>query len=250
MKVFKVLKCPLSEILVFRQLYLQEHNCQIRYNACHERNWTDSYLLMVDDSPVGYASMKGLDDLKDRDTVFESFLLPGFRRYSLPLFGKFLALSGATFFECQTNDHFTTSLFYEFAEKIHSDVILFAADRVEHRTVPNAIFRKRLPTDVTYHEKKQDNGEYIIAVNGEIVATGGFLLHYNRPFADLYMDVREDARRRGYGSFMIQELIKVCYEAGRVPAARCNRNNRASRATLVKGGLKVCGFMLTGVVRK
>ena len=38
----------------------------------------------------------------------------------------------------------------------------------------------------------------VAALHGEVVGTGGFLLHYNPPFADLYMEVREDARRRGY----------------------------------------------------
>ncbi len=83
----------------------------------------------------------------------------------------------------------------------------------------------------------------------EFVAMGGFMLHYNRPFADLYMEVREDCRGRGFRSFLLQELKKECYLAGRVPAARCELQNTASRATLIKAGLKVCGFMLTGKIK-
>jgi GNAT superfamily N-acetyltransferase len=93
-------------------------------------------------------------------------------------------------------------------------------------------------------------GDYVVELNGEVVATGGFSLHYNRPFADLYMEVREDRRGRGIGSFLVQELKKECYLAGRVPAARCDLRNAASRATLIKAGLRVCGFMLTGRVRR
>lgn len=64
------------------------------------------------------------------------------------------------------------------------------------------------------------------------------------------MEVREDCRRRGIGSFLLQELElkKQCYFAGRVPAARCNIRNVASLAALIKAGLRVCGFMLTGKV--
>jgi GNAT superfamily N-acetyltransferase len=47
------------------------------------------------------------------------------------------------------------------------------------------------------------------------------MLHYNVPFADLYMEVRPDCRKRGYGTFILQEVQKECYLAGRVSAARC-----------------------------
>ena len=58
------------------------------------------------------------------------------------------------------------------------------------------------------------------------------------------MEVRPDARRRSYGSFVIQELISECYLAGRVPAARTGVDNIASQRTLLKGGLRECGRML------
>lgn len=85
---------------------------------------------------------------------------------------------------------------------------------------------------------------------GEEVGNGDFLLHYNKPFADLYMEVKESHRGRGLGAYMIQELKRVCNEAGRVPAARCGIENKASKAALLKGGLKVTGFMLLGEVKK
>ena len=63
-------KTDLDNIQSLRALYLQETNFQIRYDACHERGWTDSYLLMMDNLNVGYGSVKGRE-IKDRDTVFE-----------------------------------------------------------------------------------------------------------------------------------------------------------------------------------
>ena len=92
-------------------------------------------------------------------------------------------------------------------------------------------------------------GDYVLILGGQIVATGGFLLHYNKPFADLYMEVEQNYRRKGAGSFLIQEIIKQSYVQGRVPAARCNISNIASRATLTKAGMRTCGFMLVGDVR-
>jgi GNAT superfamily N-acetyltransferase len=74
------------------------------------------------------------------------------------------------------------------------------------------------------------------------------MTHYNPPYGDLYMEVDERFRRRGYGSYLIQELKRVSYEAGLVPAARCNVANGASRATLQKAGLLPCARLLSGVL--
>jgi len=60
----EVVKVGLSGILPFRNLFLQECNFQIRYNACHERNWSDSYLLMIDGVKIGYDSVKREGSIK------------------------------------------------------------------------------------------------------------------------------------------------------------------------------------------
>ena len=59
----------------------------------------------------------------------------------------------------------------------------------------------------------------VIEVEGQVAATGGILFHYNRPFGDIYMEVAEPFRRRGFGSFLVQELKRVCYGGGHVPEA-------------------------------
>jgi RimJ/RimL family protein N-acetyltransferase len=100
-----------------------------------------------------------------------------------------------------------------------------------------------------FEHRVEPIGEYVLEVAGEVVATGGFMLHYNMPFADLYMEVSESHRKKGLGSLILQELKRECYLAGRVPAARCSIQNVASRAALLKAGLKVAGFMLKGEVR-
>ena len=80
-----------------------EMNCQIRYNACHERGWTDSYVLMFDDARVGYGSIKGRE-IKDRDTVFEYFVIQPWRNRASELFCQLISASGAQLIECQSND--------------------------------------------------------------------------------------------------------------------------------------------------
>ena len=48
--------------------------------------------------------------------------------------------------------------------------------------------------------------------------------------SDIYMEVDEHYRRRGFGSCLIHELKRARYEMGRILAARCNVMNTASRA--------------------
>ncbi len=140
-------------------------------------------------------------------------------------------------------------MLYEFSQSVSAEVVLFEDHTPTEYVVPGALVRPRRSDDQIFEHRTEPVGDYVAEQAGEVVATGGFLLHYNRPFADLYMEVREDWRRRGIASFLLQELKRECYLAGRVPAARCDIRNVASRATLIKAGLRVCGFMLTGKVK-
>ena len=242
----EVTKTDLGEILYLRSLFLQENNFQIRYNACHERGWTDSYVVVCNKEKIGYGSIKGNENFSDRDTVFEFYIIPSFRNLSSAAFLGLLNSSKASFIECQSNDLLLTSLLCEYGRNISSNVILFADSVTSDIRIDNVIFRKRNDGDIVFEHKSEPVGDYVLQLNKDVVATGGFLLHYNMPFADLYMEVREDCRRKGLGSYLIQELKKQCYLSGRVPAARTGIENIPSKATLIKAGLKISGFMFFG----
>jgi len=244
-----VAKTNLKEILHLRTLFLQETNFQIRYNACHERGWTDSYLFTCNSEKIGYGSIKGNANSNDRDTVFEFYLIPSFRHLSSIVFLELLRQSKAVFIECQSNDGLLTSLLYQYGENVNSNVILFEDSFVSDIKTGTILFRKRTDNDGIFAHVSEPVGDYVLEINKQVVATGGFLLHYNLPFADLYMEVEKGHRKKGLGSFLIQELKRHCYLAGRVPAARCDMNNIASRATLIKAGFKIAGFMLFGLVK-
>src|ERR1051325_2953353 len=115
--IFKAVKAELKGIQALRALFLQETNFQIRYNACHERGWTDSYVLMADELAVGYGAIKG-QKTAARDTVFECFVAPPFRKRTRELFRELLARSGARYVECQSNDVLLSSLLYEFTTSV------------------------------------------------------------------------------------------------------------------------------------
>jgi GNAT superfamily N-acetyltransferase len=245
---YDVVKTDLKDILDLRSLFLQENNFQIRYNICHERGWTDSYKFIHQNEKIGYGSVKGYDDPGDRDAVFEFYLIPTYRNKAAAVFLELLKFSKAIFIESQSNDLLLTSMLFQHAHNINSNAILFEDDFTSDLRLEAAVFRKRIDDDIIFEHKSEREGDYVVEVNNQVIATGGFLFHYNKPFADLYMEVEKSVRQKGVGSFLIQELKRQCYLSGRIPAARCNVDNVASRATLTKAGLKVVGFMLSGQV--
>lgn len=246
----QITKTSLSRILPLRALFLQEANHQVRYDACHARGWSDTYLLTADQEGIGYGSVKGRDSLDERDAVFEFYLLPHYRRLAAQAFSELLELSRASFIECQSNGLFLSSLLYEFGHNISSNTILFEDGAVTRLHNPGTVFRLKTEEDFIPWLGDQDIGDYVLEYEGDIVGAGDFLLHYNPPFADLFMEVDEEYRHRGFGAYLLQELKKACYRAGRVPAARCHIANKASRACLLRAGFRVAGYMLTGEVRK
>lgn len=244
-----VSKTILEDILFLRVLYLQENNFQIRYNACHERGWSDSYLLTLNDTKIGYISIKGKDDLKDRDTIFEFYIIPTYSAKASSFFETILKVIQVKYIECQSNDFMLSSMLYLFADYIQSEAILFADHHSTNYVIPSVIFREHNGAEDIFMHKTEPIGDYVLEKEGEIVATGGYYEHYNKPFVDLYMEVREDSRKQGLGSYIIQELKKECYRIGKVPSARCNIHNIASKHTLIKSGFQICGFMLSGKVK-
>jgi len=59
----KITKTDLKDILPLRESFLKENNVQIRYDACHARGWSDSYLINIEGNNVGYGSVKGKEGI-------------------------------------------------------------------------------------------------------------------------------------------------------------------------------------------
>lgn len=110
---------------------------------------------------------------------------------------------------------FCSRRLFEFARNINADVVLFQAGAITDLIVRGAVFRRKAIDDRIFKHTVEPVGDYVVELEGQVVATGGFLLHYNFPFADVYMEVEKDHRRKGVGSFLVQEIIKQCYLAGR-----------------------------------
>jgi GNAT superfamily N-acetyltransferase len=242
----------LSRIQSQRALFLQEANCQIRYDSVHTRGWSDSYLLTSDGIEVGYGATHKHDGQHtgvERDTVFEFYLSPPFRRQASLFFRELLKVSQARYITCQSNVLLLTHLLFEFGRNINSDTILFGAHSSTNLTYRGGLVRAKRDDDHIFEHTVEPVGPLVLEAHGEIIATGGALTHYNYPFADIFMEVAPGHRRKGAGSYLVQEAIKACYRNGRVPAARTGFDNAGSRATLARAGLAVVGCMLLGEVK-
>ena len=238
----EVIKVALNEIEQLRNLFLEENNFQFIHNKCHTYGWADTYRFRLDDTVIGYGAIWGQSKREDRDTVFEFYIIQPYRKFAGIFFKELCRVSGAAFIECQSNDPLLSSMLFEHAQHINAEAILFADDFQTDFTLEDVIFEKKIP-EANGHP---DDRAYILKQDDEVIASGGLMLNYNLPFADVYYEVNEQYRNKGMGSFMVQELKKGAYQMGRVPAARCNIKNAISKATLLKAGFKVCGYILKG----
>jgi GNAT superfamily N-acetyltransferase len=244
-----VSRVELNEITPLRELYRQAMSCQIKSDSFPGRGFSDPYLIRVEGRTAGYGLVA---KRHNPDTVHEFYPLPSYRAAALPMFRQLLEASQATGIVAQSNDRLLLLMLYDCATNITSDTIMFEDAFTTHLTCPTGIFRKVTEADKAqlFEHKHEPVGDWMIESDGVAVATGGALFHYNPPYGDLYMEVHEPYRRRGLGSYLIQELRRICYEIGKIPAARCNVSNEASRKTLQKAGMLPCCRLLHGTVVK
>ena len=234
---FSVKPVPIPEILPWRELYRKEMNCQIVHDSLHSRpGWTLPYLIEAAGEPAGYGSIAVGGPWSGTRTIFEFYIAEKSRSRFFEAFEAFMAAASPGAIEAQTNDVMLTAMLHTWAHDVVSEKILFEDKLTTAYRVEGAVLRKREP-----------EGDWmLLEVGGEVAATGGILYHYNRPYGDLWMEVGEPFRLRGYGTYVVQELKRICYEAGSIPCARCNTSNSASRRTLQKAGFVPCAHILTG----
>jgi GNAT superfamily N-acetyltransferase len=230
-----------------RALYRQEANCQIIHDSILGRGMADPYLIQLNGRVAGYG---GVWNKYDPGQLMEFYTLPAVRAHALPMIKELIAASHATRMEAQTNMPLMTTMLFDVARDIRPENVLFADAATTHLTCTNSTFRLAVPEDAERirPEDREALGQFVLEAEGNIVATGGYLCHYNPPYGDIYMHVFEPHRKKGYGSYIVQELKRVCLEAGKRPAARCNSANYISRQTLQKAGFLPCGRLLTGEI--
>jgi RimJ/RimL family protein N-acetyltransferase len=234
-----------------REQYRQEMNCQIVHDSIHRRRgWTTTYLLAVSGATAGFGSIAIAGPWTHKPTIFELYILPEHRSRAFDLFEALLGASGARFMEVQSSDALLSAMLHTYARDIRSEAIVFQ-DRLP-TALPSrgTVMQCSMPDGQIRHciEARDGGPEWRLELDGETVATGGILFHYNRPYGDIYMDVAEPYRRRGFGSYLVQELKRAAYALDCIPAARCSPTNVASRKTLQKAGLIPYAHILDGTI--
>jgi GNAT superfamily N-acetyltransferase len=205
----------------------------------------------VDGAPAGYGAVAHAGPWTDKPTIFEFFVLPAQRHRVFRLFHEFVTVSGTRSVETQTNGTVLGVLVQSFCSSVVAEAILYEDAFSPAIHIPGASVRLARPSDAgsVAARKLDDQAEWLLQSGDEIVGTGGILYHYNRPYGDIFMSIAESFRGRGLGAFLVQELKRVCYEQGSIPAARCNVDNTASQRTLQKAGFVPCGNIVTGTLK-
>jgi GNAT superfamily N-acetyltransferase len=240
-----------DDVLPLRERYREELNCQVVHDSIHRRRgWTVTYALKVDGATAGFGSKAIGGPWTDKPTIFELYILPEYRSRAFDIFEALVAASSARFLKIQSNDLLQSVMLHTYARDVQSDAIVFQDRLTTALPSMGATMHCLMPEGHIRHcMQAQDGGpEWRLELNGETVATGGILFHYNRPFGDIYMDVPEAHRRRGFGAYIVQELKRAAYQLGAIPGARCNPGNIASRKTLQKAGLVPYANILTGTL--
>lgn len=236
-----------ADVRDLRELYRQEANTQIVRDSALARGFAQAYLITIEENLAGYGAV---GTRYHPQHVLEFCPLPAYRTYAQPMFQELVAVSHATHIQAQTNMPLMLLMLYDCAHNITSEAILFQDALTSRLDRPQGRLRRVTAEDIPFifPHTQEPVGQWGIETAGAFVVTGGFLTHYNPPYADIFMEVSEPARRQGYGSYLVQELKRICYEAGKKPAARCSPDNVASRRTLEKAGFLPCGRLLIGEI--
>jgi GNAT superfamily N-acetyltransferase len=249
-RTFAVERVRLDDVLELRELYRREMNCQVVHDSWHRRGFTDLYVCRVDGETLGHAAVGGAPD-EPRITVKEFYVHRDGRRFAQALFRKLLSVSGARAIQAQTNDVLLSLMLFDFTRDWSSDTILFEDAQTTGMPRPPGVTLRPVTgadADRVFQHHREPVGDWGLEFGGELAATGGLAFHYNPPYGDIYMEVDARHRRRGFGSYLVQELKRICRESGSIPAARCGTDNEASRRTLERAGMFPCARVLRGTI--
>ncbi|HEY0704135.1 MAG TPA: GNAT family N-acetyltransferase [Candidatus Acidoferrales bacterium] len=254
-------RVPAEEISAMREAYRAEANCQIIYDSFLPRGHADAYLVSIDGKAAGYGALANRYYPRQ---IIEFHVAPEARIDALEMFRHLLAVTRATHVRAQTNIPFMTRMLFDTTKNIAAEKVLFADQAIEtagpggatpqprapHIAPPeHSAFRHITEAEAQKFAQAQEVlTDWVLEISGEIVATAGYLTHYNPPYADIFMAVADAARRKGYGGYIVQEICSVARAAGKIPTARCDTAAEGSRRALERGGLVACGHLVYGEV--
>jgi len=248
---FSATATPLHEIVSWRDLYRREMQCQVVHASLYSYgNWVQSYLLKKGDTAVGYGSIVVGGRWRGTRTVFEFYVEPQYRSHVFDLFTEFVSAAGATAFEIQSNDILLNRLLPAWCAEPTIEGMIFQDKQATALPGAGTIIHRIFPDDIhkVFAHREKPVGDWVLEFDNRIVATGGMANYYNEPYKEIYVEVVAAYRRRGLGSYLVQELKRLCYDSGDIPCARCKPDNEAALKTILKTGFVTSAQILSGAL--
>ncbi len=246
---FEAVPCSPDTVLALRERYCAEMRCQIIFYQVHARpGWTETFALHADGVLAGFGTKALGGPWRERPTIIEFYVSPEQQPHVFRLFEELLAVTAVRHIETQSNRALLAHMLLAWSGNVVSESILFEDKFTTDLSAHGAMVRQVTPEAEirATMEQRSGGGDWQLVLNGSTVGQGGILFHYNRPYGDIHMEITEQFRQRGLGSYLVQELKRACRALGAIPAARCNPKNLASRYTLQKAGFVPCGHLLKG----
>lgn len=250
---FAIEQCSHRDVLPFRIRQQREMNCQIVHDSIHHRpGWAKTYRFELEGIALGFGSVAVAGPWENQPTVYDFYVQPSYRNSAFGIFETFINAIGVRFFEVQSSNTILSSMLHTYVQNIQTEKIVFQDQLCTNFILPNARLHCNLPIEAIQKsiESRKGGPELELIVESNTVGTGGILFHYNRPYCDIYMEIKENFRRQGFGAFLVQELKRMAYNLGCIPCARCNPNNTASYKTLGKAGFVPYAQVLSGSLPK
>jgi len=246
--IFNIMPATALELQPWRAAYRNEARCQIIHDGAIGGANADAFTICSDNRVLGYGAIW---NKYYPSHLMEFFVAPEHRHLAQPMYKAFIAAARPTHLEAQTNMPLMHAMLLEFGQKITEESILFEDAHETFLSAPELIFRARNAHDEghIFQHHREPVGDWVIESEGRVVATGGYYCHDNPPYGDIFMEVHEPYRKKGIGSFLVQELKRVARQAGKTPAARCDPDNTASYRTLQRAGFVPCGKMCSAKIR-
>jgi len=248
-----------------RFLYASNLDDIILYEREIQRGHTRIYGIWNGDALVGDGILHG--EGEDRTKVVEFFLLPQCRRHTVAAFDLFTRVTEATGVLARTNDTELVLLLHERTRDLVPSHYCFRDAEGTHYPVSGVKYRRITPNDLDLLTPIMTTSQgwpfeladrealatWIASHEGRVLedeegiaGIGAILRGYNPPFANIGMVVMKRARRRGYATYLVEELKRETYALGKIPRADCAHWNTASRSTLLRAGFLVSARTVQG----
>jgi GNAT superfamily N-acetyltransferase len=241
--------CEFDFVRPLRERYRREMACQIVHDSMHERSdWSKRFALHCDDFVAGYGAVLTGGPWAGTNTAFELFVLPEYRGFLLDLTAVFFDLAHVDQVIAQTNDTAMTMALLQYCRQIEPEKLVFTEGASSRLPDKGASLRRTRDLDpcLVFAHREEPVGDWALEKDGEIIATGGYLDHYNQPYVDLYLEVSPDSRRQGFGSFFVQELKRLARSENKIPCGRCAITNVGARKAMTQAGMVSCAHILIG----